>query len=696
MEPMHLPKSLLPTVVLLAALAVPAQAQLQPLTWTVTSPSGSNAWSDNILGVTFGNNRFLVAGFYTGIANGARIATSPDLVSWTSHTLPPGIPPTAIGQEYFLTTAAYGNGQFLVGASGRPNTNTQKVLASSDNGATWIQRDVKLIDVWGLDYVNGLWIATGNSNQQGPSAANLATSTDGITWTLRATGSGDDLNAVAYGNGRYVAVGNNMQVIHSTDGITWTRNVTNDPDVHVRDIVFANGRFVAAGEGGRIYTSTTGLTWTRIIVAPTAIRLRGIAYGGGRFVAVGDTTTVSSADGLTWTVDTTNLRLANTIAYANGAFVIGADFGTVYRSALPVFNGPAITAQPQATSTVAGGTATFSVTATGAGLSYQWKRNGAIIAGATSATLTLTGANVIAGNYTVDINNADGTATSSAATLSLVTASNAGRLGNMSIRTNAGTGDNTLIVGLAVGGPGTSGTKPILLRGVGPTLAAFNLTGTLADPVMTVFQGSSQVNQNDDWTGTFNFSSVGAFAFSGTAPRDAAIYSASTSAGSYSIQIAGKNNGTGIALAEIYDATPSDNFAGTTPRLVNVSARTQVGTGDNILIAGFAVSGSSAVRVLIRAVGPTLGAAPFNVGGTLADPKLEIYSGSTKTIENDNWAGTAELKAAFASVAAFAFSADNSRDAALVATLQPGSYTAQISGVGNTSGVALVEIYELP
>jgi hypothetical protein len=98
--------------------------------------------------------------------------------------------------------------------------------------------------------------------------------------------------------------------------------------------------------------------------------------------------------------------------------------------------------------------------------------------------------------------------------------------------------------------------------------------------------------------------------------------------------------------------------------------------------------------VLVRAVGPTLSV--FGVGGTLADPKLEIYSGATKTTENDNWGGTAELKAAFTSVAAFALSADASRDAALVATLQPGNYTAQISGVGNTSGVALVEVYELP
>lgn len=273
--------------------------------------------------------------------------------------------------------------------------------------------------------------------------------------------------------------------------------------------------------------------------------------------------------------------------------------------------------------------------------------------------------------------------------------SEVGRLVNMSIRTNAGTGDNTLIVGVGLGGAGTAGTKAVLFRAIGPTLAAFGVSGALADSIMSVYQGTTLLVQNDDWAGGFDFSSVGAFNFSGATPRDAAVYNSATSAGSYSIQIAGKNNTTGIALAEIYDATPRASFTSATLRLVNVSARTMVGTGDNILIAGFVVAGSTPVRVLVRAAGPTLGA--FGVSGSLADPRLELFSAAaTRVAENDNWGGTAELKAAFSSVAAFAFSADNSRDSALVSTLQPGSYTAQVSGVANTTGVALIEIYEVP
>lgn len=270
---------------------------------------------------------------------------------------------------------------------------------------------------------------------------------------------------------------------------------------------------------------------------------------------------------------------------------------------------------------------------------------------------------------------------------------NPGRLVNMSIRTNAGTGDNTLIVGVGIGGGGTSGDKAVLLRAVGPTLAAFGVGGALPDSVMTVFQGQTQAAQNDDWAGGFDFGSVGAFAFASPS-RDAAIYNSAAPSGSFSIQITGKNNATGVALAEVYDATPMAAFTASTPRLVNVAARTQVGTGDNILIAGFVVGGSTPVRVLVRAVGPTLGV--FGVGGVLADPRIAITSEGRTVAESDNWGGTAELKAAFASVAAFAFATDNSRDAALVVTLQPGNYTAQVSGVNNTTGVALVEVYEVP
>jgi hypothetical protein len=160
--------------------------------------------------------------------------------------------------------------------------------------------------------------------------------------------------------------------------------------------------------------------------------------------------------------------------------------------------------------------------------------------------------------------------------------------------------------------------------------------------------------------------------------------------GSYTVQVAGGGSGAaaqGVAIVEVYeaDANPSS--------LVNLSCRARVGTGGDILIAGFTISGSESKRILIRGVGPTL--ANLGVTGTLADPKLELIRQGTTTpmATSDDWdAGLAPI---FTSVGAFALS-PGSKDAALLVTLPPGSYTAQISGVGNTSGVAIVEVYEVP
>ncbi len=163
--------------------------------------------------------------------------------------------------------------------------------------------------------------------------------------------------------------------------------------------------------------------------------------------------------------------------------------------------------------------------------------------------------------------------------------------------------------------------------------------------------------------------------------------------GSYTAQISGGSSSVGIALAEVYDATPVGTFTPTTPRLINASARAVVGTDANILIAGFVVGGSTAKNLLIRAVGPTLTA--FSVPGVLADPKLELFSGATLLNSNDDWGGDANISTAAVSVGAFPL-ANTAKDAALLVTLPPGSYTAQVSGVGKTTGVALVELYDVP
>ncbi len=343
---------------------------------------------------------------------------------------------------------------------------------------------------------------------------------------------------------------------------------------------------------------------------------------------------------------------------------------------------PSISAQPQPQTARAGGSVTFSATASAAPEpAYQWQRNGVAISGATSATLTLNAVTAAeAGMYRVVVSNSAGSVTSSEAGLTVYAPNPAARLANLSVRTALAAGD-TLIVGLSVGG----GSRGVLVRAVGPTLGAFGVGGAMTDPRLELYNGQTRVFANDDWPQTLSsvFPTVGAFAL-GNGSKDAGFLQ--TVDGTRSIMAQG--TGAGVVLVEAYDTgTPS------AARLVNVSARNRVGTGDDILIAGFNISGTGGPKpLLIRAVGP--GLAALGVPGTLADPKLEIFDGNgAKVVENDSW--NASLAAVFSSVGAFALPA-GSRDAALVVSLAPGSYTAQVSGVGGLTGDAIIEVYELP
>jgi outer membrane protein assembly factor BamB len=367
---------------------------------------------------------------------------------------------------------------------------------------------------------------------------------------------------------------------------------------------------------------------------------------------------------------------------------------------------PVIATQPIAANVPAGTATSFAIAASvaGGGVTYQWRVNKLPIAGATNATLSVPSAQSSdIGSYNVLVTGPGGSVVSTAAALTVTagSATSDSRLVNLAVRTTAGAGDRVLFVGLATGGAGTGGAKSLLIRAVGPTLGAFGVTGTLTDPKLQLFAGSTLLVENDDWCGDAQVATttpqVGAFALAGTTSKDAAMV-ATRPAGSYTVQISGADGGSGTALAEIYDATPAAAFTSTTPRLVNVSARTQVGTGGDILIAGFVIGGAGGRTVLVRAIGPTLGL--FGVTGVLADPKLDLYrSGTTAPISsNDNWGAAAnatQVAAAASKVGAFALALD-SKDAVLLVTLPPGSYTAQICGVNNATGAALVEIYEVP
>lgn len=269
-----------------------------------------------------------------------------------------------------------------------------------------------------------------------------------------------------------------------------------------------------------------------------------------------------------------------------------------------------------------------------------------------------------------------------------------GRLTNVSILTSLTDANDSFTLGCVTGGDGTLGTKQMVLRAAGPSLGALGVAGTLADPKLQLFRGSMLVAENDDWGGAPALGAamavVGAFAYASPASRDAAALATFPAGANHSINISG--TGAGRVIAELYDAGPGPVEAPTTPRLLNLSVLKNLGEG---LTVGFAIGGDSPVKILVRAVGPALADA-FNLANVVANPRLALFRGETRIALNDNWdwSGSSAPSDAFRSVGAFPLPSA-SKDAALLTTLSPGTYTVQVNATGG-SGMVLVEVYEVP
>jgi hypothetical protein len=356
-----------------------------------------------------------------------------------------------------------------------------------------------------------------------------------------------------------------------------------------------------------------------------------------------------------------------------------------------------ISSQPQPLDAAPGQSMSFAVAAAGTGLlKYQWRLNGNAINGANSARLVLDSVKADdAGDYSVVVSDVNGSLTSGSASLRVRSTPDLGRLNNLSIRSLAGTGSQTLTVGFVIGGP--AGRKTVLVRGIGPSLGLFGLTGVLTAPQISLFDQAALLQSGAAWGGAADlaaaFASVGAFALERDT-KDAALLP-NLPTGVYTAQLTGAGGGTGVALMELYDTTPASSFdASLSPRLTNASARTQVGINEQVLIAGFAIGGSTARTVLIRAVGPTL--ANFGVTGTLVAPRLDLIQDGNTLATNIGWAGDPQIASASRSVGAFDLSRLDSKDSVLLVTLPPGTYSAKVSGADGGTGVALVEVYDLP
>ena len=264
---------------------------------------------------------------------------------------------------------------------------------------------------------------------------------------------------------------------------------------------------------------------------------------------------------------------------------------------------------------------------------------------------------------------------------------------NIATRMRVLTGDQVLIGGFIVTG---TDPKKVIIRGMGPSL---NVNGTpipgrLADPTLELHQGNTTLASNDNWklndqTGQSQEADIRATTIPPTDDLESAIV-ATLTPGNYTAILAGKNGGTGVGLVEVYDLAQGANS-----KLANISSRGFVDTNDNVMIGGLIVGGGSGggtAKVIVRAIGPSL-----SVSGALGDPTLELHDVNGTTIAtNDNWKIDDQTgQSQEADIRATTIPPTDDLESALVATLAPGNYTAIVRGKTNTTGVAVIEAYNL-
>lgn len=567
----------------------------------------------------------------------------------------------------------------------------------------------------------------------------ILTSANGTTWTRRNSGVTDWLGAVAYGAGQYLAVGDRGRVLSSADGASWASVSHSATTARLNNVLYAGGLFVAVGEAGTIITSPDARNWTARSSGTTSW-LRGLTHlsPGITYPRIPDGQIVSlnsgfwacgqnglllrSSDGETWTgsvpgpgssVPARDLEALaafkdynneNTRSFA----AIGADGTYIWEqyqinfSKLPgptgarvaspayILNGfsridPTVRLRGLAiAANVLFATGEGGTILTSSGGGSPWTH----LASGTTANLV---AGVFAGNSLFVVGENETVLQSAPLYHS--------RLLNISTRGRVGTGDDALIAGMIVRGPTA---KQMLIRAAGPALAAFGVSGALASPVLTVLDASGRtVATNTNWSAAPNASAlattgvlVGAFPFA-TNRTDAAVL-LTLDPGAYTLRVNGTGDSTGVALVECYDA---DGLSSDGSRAINISTRGSVGSEGNTLIAGFSVGGASSRRVLVRAVGPTLRS--FGVNNVLAAPRIDLFASTgvePHFVAVSSWSlstNVDELRGAALLAGAFALTED-SADAAFIATLAPGNYTAVVSGRNSSTGIALVEVYDLP
>ena len=456
----------------------------------------------------------------------------------------------------------------------------------------------------------------------------------------------NNLWSVAHGGiptAQWVAVGEQGTILTSPDGISWTKRPSGFPTRWLVSVGYGAGVWIAVGEGGLVLTSPDALVWTPRASGTTA-RLNGIAYGGGRWIAVAESgELITSTDSVTWTKLSPSTDRLRGLLYAYGQFVITGDNGLMRTT---------IDTTDYAANVLPGGFFVESV---------AYGRRAFVAVGEDGYAITST----------------------DAVTWSSLASGTAAYLRGITFF-------NGQFIAVGTGG---AATKTVLVRGIGPGLAAFGLTGLLPNPKLTLFDAAGKtIATNDDFVSSATpnglVAAVSAFPLSNS--RDAALVSPLPS-GSYTVQLTDSGAGSGVALVEVYEADDNAN------RIVNLSSRAFVGIGASIAIGGISVQGEKPRQFLIRGIGPALRA--FGVNSALGDPVLTLTTALGATVAtNDDWGSATnafEIIATSAKVGAFALPS-GSTDAVILISLAPGNYTALISGANDTTGIALVEVYEVP
>lgn len=253
---------------------------------------------------------------------------------------------------------------------------------------------------------------------------------------------------------------------------------------------------------------------------------------------------------------------------------------------------------------------------------------------------------------------------------------------NLSTRMRVLTGERVLISGFIITG---ADPRRIALRALGPSLASAGLSDLLADPVLELHAADgSIIATNDNWQ---TDPAASELTTNGVAPannREAATIQ-TLAPGAYTAIVRGSNSSTGMGLVELYDLSPAANSL-----VANISTRGFVDTGDNILIGGFIVGPGSSGQVVVRALGPSLNSA--GISEVLADPLLEVHDNNGAIMKtNDSW----QTEASASEIQAAGLAPGNANEAAILSPLTPGMYTAIVRGHGSSTGVALVEAYNL-